>query len=1726
MTQNTLTDLLHGEPMPFARALPLAIELANALVRHGDHDMFTGGLTPADVLIEAKGFTLTAQRLSTQKAPQARLFTETRLPYLAPEQLATAGTRTDLRADLYSLGVILYQCLTGRLPFLANNAISLYHRQLTELPVFPKTSPIAAEHLFQRIVLKLLAKDPDDRYQSVFGLLQDLSKCSTAAGETEGPVLPLGQEDRPRHLRFSPRLHDRRVQEEWLHRAFEDVRHGGLCPLILVTGEAGVGKTALVAGLERPVVAAGGSFLLGKFDQSNRDSPYFTPVQAFGAWADKLLGGTQASITSWRERLLAALGTQAPVMTGLLPGLSRILGEQAAVASLPPDETRRRLHAAFRRFVRAIATSEHPLVVFFDDLQWADAATLELITGLLSDSQLRHFLVIGAFRDAEVAPDHPLWSAVQAIRQNNGRVEQLTVNTLSLGGTQAVLADTLVMEKKDVASLASLLQAKTGGNPFFLRQYLEALTAAGLLHKPVDKQDWRWDIPAIETQAYARNVVNFVLDRLRLLPVPTQRLLQLAACMGHRGIISELVAPARQLGLDSTHLDLAIRSGILVVHGDRYAFLHDRLQQAAIALFPDERPRMHLALARSSLSRLAVDQDRVFDILSHYHAANDLLDDSGERETVAGLCLAAARKAQGAAASVAARDFCRRGLQLLAPDSWTSQHRLCFDLHLASAENSWRCGDPLTALRELHALHQVPNLDLLEQAAIERLLIEIYTTQGRMNDAVERCRVGLAALGINLPSSPSEEAVREAYESVRIELGQCLPDRILQLPALTNPLHRATLNILAVTIPAAIFTSSNFAAYLYSQIVLLSLKHGNGEAAAAGYMYFAMVYGSVMGQYHAAYQLGQVGYDLARRDQPPWRSRIYVIFGNVISFWTKPLRASLPYMRAAFPAAEEAGDLAGACYCWNHFVSLLLALGKDLETVLAELDQGLRFVANAHYSDVTDILLAQQRLVLALQGKTRKYSGYANDHFDDTAFDTRASASQMTLLRFWHHTRILQASFILGRATEAVAAGHAASDLAWSSPGHHELAEHHFYHALALAETCPPAAGSKRTEYLEQISSYQRIHAAWAANCPENFAHKKALIDAELARLEGRELDALRAFELAVRLANREQFVHHEALAQERLAIFCATVGLEAFGRQALAAAIRCYESWGAVAKVEMLRKIGPTELDSIKSQAAPLDLDLATIVRAGQAISSELAISTVSEQLMRTLIESSGAERGLLISCSNQQMLVEAVAESQANTLNIRLLPSKPIAAFPELAETILNYAARRQATVLIEDARSQHRFTDDPAFRAGLQRSVLCLPILRQRALVGLVYLENRKIPAAFTPEKVTVLELLASQASISLEIARLYTELAAEEEKWRVTLESMSDGLLVCDSATKVLLINETAKTVLGLTGREFVVGATPLGEMLSRQNHPDARSDQPGHVLTRALLGEAHVADEWPIRRADTGQMRTLRINAAAMRDKNQAIVGAVVVLRDVTERNELDRLKDDFLRSAAHELKTPLMIVKGFFELFQMLAADLIKDDELRDCIGRMHGALGRLDAMIGTLMDVALAQLGKLKLKIETFDLGELASELVEGMALTAPEHQLKYSDDSTVTSVRGDRIRLGQVISNLLGNALRYSPDGGAISLTITHQAAEIVVAVADHGVGIPLDRQERLFERFYRAHAETPADRGGMGVGLFLSKEILAAHGGRIWFTSEAGKGSTFSFALPALAVHLDKV
>ncbi len=908
-----------GQPLELTRFLRIAIGLATAVGQVHRHGLIHKDIKPANVLVDdagnvrLTGFGIASRLPQECQAPAPPEVIAGTLAYMAPEQTGRMNRSIDARSDLYSLGVTLYQMLTGTLPFVAADPLEWIHCHIARQPTPPRERVTVPEPL-SSLVMKLLAKNAEERYQTASGLETDLRRC-LAEWESHGRIdaFPLGARDTSDRLLIPERLYGRECEVNALLAALDRVVVEGTPELVLVSGYSGVGKSSVVNELHKVLVPPRGLFASGKFDQYKRDIPYATLAQAFQALVRQILVKSEGEMGQWRGALQEAVGPNGQLIVNLIPEVEFILGKQPPVPELPPRDAQNRFQLVFRRFLGAFARPEHPLALFLDDLQWLDAATLELLEHLISDPDVRCLMLVGAYRDNEVSSSHPLMRTLGAIRKAGARVQEITLAPLRLEDVEQLVADALHCDRDAARPLAQLVHEKTGGNPFFAIQFLTALAEEGLLVFDPEPGFWTWDLARIRAKGYTDNVVDLMVGKLKRLPDTTQEALKQLACLGNAVEIATLTL-VHGKSEEEIHEALweAARTGLIFCLESSYTFLHDRVQEAAYALIPaGERAAAHLRIGRVLASRTAPDEieENIFEIVNQLNRGAALIDVREERERVAELNLLAGKRAKTSTAYAAALKYLAAGRKLLAEDSWERRYELTFALEYHRAECELLTAD-LAAAEERLTMLSRGAMNLLDTAIVACLRMTLYTTLDRSDRGVEVCLDFQRHRGAHWSPHPTNDEVRQEYEQIGRQLGGRSIEELIDLPLMNDPEIRATLNVLTEVVTPALFTDKNLLSLVICRMVNLSLEHGNSDGSCFAYVWLGMILGPHFGDYQAGFRFGRLGYDLVeKRGLHRYQARAYMSFGNLVMPWTRHIQTGRALVRRAFDAANKTGDL-------------------------------------------------------------------------------------------------------------------------------------------------------------------------------------------------------------------------------------------------------------------------------------------------------------------------------------------------------------------------------------------------------------------------------------------------------------------------------------------------------------------------------------------------------------------------------------------------------------------------------------------------------------------------------------------------------------------------------------------------------------------------------------------------------------------------------------------------
>jgi PAS domain S-box-containing protein len=1680
--------------------------------------------------------------------------------YVSPEQTGRMNRPVDFRTDFYSTGVLLYRLFTGQLPFQANDPLEWAHCHIARMPTPPCEIVPAVPQPVSDIVMKLLAKLPEDRYQSARGLRADLDRC-LAQWQASGRIEPFppGTDDFPERFQVPHKLYGRDAEVERLLGAFERMVATGQTALATVSGYSGIGKSAVVDALRKPIVAKHGYFIAGKFDQYQRDIPYATLTQAFRELVQQLLAESEARVAGWRQRIQAAVGVNGQLIVDVLPQVELIIGLQSPVRALPPTEAQNRFRMVFRQFVMAFTSGEHPLVLFLDDLQWVNAASLALIEYLLTHTDTRYLLLIGAYRDNEVSAAHPLMTSLDTIRHSGEPVVDLRLAPLSLAHLNQLVADTLHAPRLACEPLTRLVYKRTEGNPLFFIQFLDALHKEGLLRRDASHRTWQWDLDQIRAKNFADNVVELMVGKLRRLPVSAQRALQLAACLGntfdllHLALVTGHAAVLARQRLSEAEVEqglaAATRESLIARTDGSGKFLHDRIRQAAYSLIPEaDRAEVHLRIGRVLLASLTADElaGHVFDVANQFNRGAVCLVDRDEKAQVAALDLRAGRRAKVSTAYASACVYLTAGMALLDDSDWGGQYGLMFSLWRERAECEFLTGRFDQAEQLIEELMQ-RGASKVDQAAAYYLKVRLHVVKSQNPQAVDSALTCLRLFGIDLPAHPTREQVQEEYEMVWRNLAGRPIEHLIDLPLTTDPELQAAMRLLSV-LDAAYFTDFQLFCLLLCRMVNISLHHGTSGVSAHAYAWLGVLLGPVFHRYGEGYRLGRLACDLVEKHGLiAYQAKVYFAMGHV-AVWTQPIATVIDFNRAAFRSATETGDLTIACYSMFQSVTCLLVRGDPLDAVWRESERGLAFARKAKYVDAADLIVSQQRFIATMQGRTTTFSTYSDAQIDEAALEAQLTDDRMSALVCGYCIIKLQARFLAGDYVAALAAAQRAQPLLWALVGQIPWLDYFYYTALTMSALYKDGSADERIGWRDRLAVHQAQLREWADNYPPTFGDKHALVSAEIARIEGRDGDAMRLYEEAIQAAREHGFVQNEGIAHELAAGFYVARGSTTAGRAHLDDARSCFARWGAHGKVRQLdARMPPLRVPTASSSASraaasPDDgaqqLDLLSVTKASQAISGQIVLEDLIDTLMHILLENAGAQTGQLLLARNGRLVPAAEASVEQQTIHVRQYldeaphasaPPGSAAPEPALPGSIVNYVQRCQERVLLDDATQSNSFSADDYLSRQQPKSVLCLPLMRRSALVGLLYLENNLTTHAFTSERVTVLELLASQAAITLENARLYRDLAEREARIRRLVDANIVGILIFHLEGRILEANEAFLRIVGYDHEDLVSGRmhwkdlTPP-EWLDRDNQ---------RIAELKTTGTLQPFEKEYFRK--DGSRASVLIGVAMFEGGESQGVGFVL---DLTERKRAEaearegerRYREvqmelahsnraatmgQLTASIAHEIQQPIAAAAvDASAALRWLRTNPPNLEEVRQSLDRIVNETMRAGGIVGGIRNL----IKKVPPRKDRMDINEAVREVIE---LTKGEASKNGVSTQTFLGdglplVLGDRVQLQQVMLNLIVNAVEAmgATSTGPRELLISTAADSsngVSIAVRDSGPGLPPAEIRRVFDPFYTTK------ENGLGMGLSICRSIVETHGGRLWASANAPRGAVFQLVLP---------
>jgi predicted ATPase/signal transduction histidine kinase/CheY-like chemotaxis protein/tRNA A-37 threonylcarbamoyl transferase component Bud32 len=1350
-----------------------AIHAANII--HSDLKLNNILIHPTTKAIKIIDFNYSST-LRQERNPAIPMMVST-LAYISPEQTGRVNRRVDYRTDFYALGVIFYRLLCGEPPFTAKDPLGLIHQHLAKQPLPPHHCKPTIALPLSEIVMKLLEKEAENRYQSCEGILHDLTLCLSALNETGTiPEFKLGQQDFSSKLTLSQYLYGRESEIKTLLNAFEYVSEGKR-EALMVAGQPGVGKTMLIQEIQKPIALKQGYFITGKFDQLNKNVAYSALTQAFNGLVQQWLGEDETSITQWKNRLMEALGAQGSLLIKVVPSLALVIGEQPDKSIADMSQAKNVFNWIFQEFVKICATASHPLVIFLDDLQWADQASLELMTYLLQQLNVGHLLWIGAYRDTEITPSHPTLQAIATLQEAQVRVQTLSLASLTLASLSQWVADSLHKPFTDIQPLVELIFQKTGGNPFFVKVFLQSLYDEQLLTF-APQIHWQWDLDKIRQHPATENVITLMIYQIQHLPAATQKALNIASCLGHCLAVSTLqTAMACSSEEVDDALQPALNSGILIQTDSEVHFAHDRVQEAAYDLIAEtEKAHTHLTIGKRLLAHFSTKKTLLFDIITQFDLCSSLVTEPEERMQMAHLNLKAAEKTKQTTAYVAALGYLYAIQNWIDTEMlWKTDYRLAFIFYKELAETEYLCGHVDTS--EMLIINMQPHLEsALDKVNIYHLLIIQKIMQGHQEEAITIGHQALQLVGSGLPLDNLNEFIEKTAFNIKQKLRDKPLFSLLNAPLVTEPEKQAIFKILTSIYSATYLAGTELLLFAVALMLIdLSLNVGHTLESCHSYAIYGLVLCDRFQEYALGYEFGCFALQLADKLQSPvQRCRNAMMMYNHISPWSKSVQYLPTLYSVGFEACLACGEIEYAGYTAIHKIMALFYTGTPLANVQRETLTLLQFAQNAKSQVTVDTIQGMQRLLANLMGDTLSESSFDINGVDEIKFVKHCQQANSFYALCIYYIHKAQVYYLHGNFEQGLSVLNLAKENLTFILGSYSKTISNWYDSLARLALYLTTSNEDQPAYLEQVTQNQQQMQKWQASCSENFAHKYFLVEAELARIEGHHEQAQTYYNQAIELAGQHGFVQEQALAAEQAAQYWLERNNPICAQGYLNIAFNGYKQWGAKRKLlqfkakyaDLLRILAPLTLSPLDiNQETTLSgntlqyLDLSSILKASHTISSEIELPKLLRSIMQIIIENAGAQQGAVLFVEADDTIFVQAEYASDGTMTI--LQKIPLADWTNGAQAVIQYVKRMDQPVVVDHATTHEQFKMDPYIRRAQAKSILCVPLLKHAELQAILYVENNLLSHAFTPERLQTVLILTAQMAISLENARYVAE-----------------------------------------------------------------------------------------------------------------------------------------------------------------------------------------------------------------------------------------------------------------------------------------------------------------------------------------------------------------------------
>ncbi|MBN1365182.1 MAG: AAA family ATPase [Syntrophaceae bacterium] len=1494
------------------------------------------------------------------------------LSYMSPEQTGMMNRTVDYRTDLYSFGVTLYEMITGYLPFKSQDPMDLIHSHIAIMPIPPAKLDHGIPDVVSDIIIRMLAKNPEERYQNAFGLEADFRQCLKQLEEKKSiEPFELGKRDISYRFIIPPKLYGREKELGDLLSSFEAVanRERGTSVMV-VAGAPGIGKSAMVNEIHKPIVARKGYFISGKYEQFRRDKPYSAIIQAFQVLVKHILSESKEKIGLWKNNLLDALGTSGKIITDVIPEVELIIGKQPELPELNSEESKNRFNFVFEKFMRVFPQKEHPVVLFLDDLQWADMASLQLMKNILP-GDIQYLFIIFSYRDNEVDETHPVADFLKEAQKANIKIDRIMLEPLKEKDVKDLTVNFLRCSEEKGAELARLVQKKTGGNPFFVNQFLHTLYNEKMIVLD-GARGWKWDTESINRMRVTDNLVEMMAGKIVKLPVNTKEVLKICACISNRFDL-ETLASVRDTSVEKALGDLtpAINDGLVSQFGDMYVFHHDRIQEAAYSLVTDsEKSALHYRIGKLTLEKGTGDelQNKLFYIVDQLNLGVKMVTNSKDREELARLNLEAGKKAKSSAAYAPAFGYLKSGIELLEDNPWEKQYDLTVALYIESTEAAYLMGnyDTMNKLAEI----------TLERAKTTLEKVKIFTARinaciaredyrGAINAAMPSLELFTSKFGIKIPQKTTKIHIGIELFLLLINLLWKKPEDILNMPKATDPEILAAGKILASVGHAAFYDDPNLLALIILKSNRQAFKYGLAPEHAFGFTSYGIVR-AVLFDLDGAVEFGKLGFKLMEKlDAKAYECRIIFVYNALIRHWKYSMKESIEPFLEGYRTGLETGDLGFATF--NLFFTEVhnIFSGMDISELSRYMERNNKIIGGLKQGHTFTLQSMTWQSILNLLGEC-----------DNPIELTGRAIDAEKLLPSWEKTRNLGSlsvywfiKLILYSLYNEYPLALQASDqyrkYMDSQQGNSINRYAVLLDSVARLMVYKDVSLFKKLKFRVMIGINQLKFWIWARSAPMNCLHMYHAVRAKYAwSIHGNIAKAEKILHTVVALCRQYGDFVVEGIANEIIARTYRQIGDEQKAKHFMNEAYRCYSKWGATGLLDKLHRLYPhmipssarisrdTAADRASSTSDTLAtaLDLSTVMQVSQVISSEIMLDKLLQKIMHISIVNAGAQRGYLLLVSSGELTIEA--SEDVNTGESQVMQSVSLKDCADICQAIVNYVYRSGKDIVLGNASQEGSFMNDPYIMEKDCKSILCTPIISKGMISGILYMENNLTTNTFTPERLEILRIISAQAAISIENARLF-EMAT-------TLEKIQDGYFEVDLAGNYTFVNDSLCQLHGYSKEEL------LG-----MNYQQCSDKENAKKVFQAFnevykTGEPLKGFGYQTTRKD-GTKRYIEVSTSLQKDSTGKPIGFRGISRDITERKQMEEKLQQTLESVSKAYDSTIQVMVSAVEirdpytaLHQVRSADIARD------IAKEMGL--SQDIIDGIRMAGAIHDIGKLSI--------------------------------------------------------------------------------------------------------------------------------------------------------------